>query len=39
MAAEALVGNVLDMIEGKAVSAPLLPLSLVVRRSCGAQKN
>ncbi|NNJ64831.1 MAG: LacI family DNA-binding transcriptional regulator [Xanthomonadales bacterium] len=39
MAAEALVGNVLDMIEGKAVSAPLLPLSLVVRRSCGAKKN
>jgi alanine racemase len=37
-AAEALVGNLLAMIDGESVPSPLLPLSLVVRRSCGGRK-
>ncbi len=38
-AAEVLVGNVLAMIDGEEVSSPLLPLSLVVRRSCGSNEH
>jgi alanine racemase len=38
-AAESLVGNLLAMIDGEEISSPLLPLSLVVRRSCGAPQS
>jgi DNA-binding LacI/PurR family transcriptional regulator len=37
-AAEALVGKLLAMIDGETVQSPLLPLSLVVRESCGGRK-
>jgi DNA-binding LacI/PurR family transcriptional regulator len=37
MAAEALVSNLLQMIEGKKVTSPLLPMSLMVRGSCGGR--
>jgi DNA-binding LacI/PurR family transcriptional regulator len=36
-AAEALVGNLLKMIEGEKVPSSLLPVSLVVRGSCGGR--
>lgn len=38
MAAEVLVSNLLQMIEGKEVKSQLLPMSLVVRGSCGGRK-
>lgn len=37
-AAAALVGNLLDMIDGEEVKSRLLPMSLVVRGSCGGRK-
>jgi len=37
-AAEVLVNNLLQMIEGKEVKSQLLPMSLVVRGSCGGRK-
>lgn len=37
-AAEALVGNLLLMIEGKEVQSRKLPMSLVVRGSCGGRR-
>lgn len=38
-AAKVLVGNLLQMIEGKEVKSQLLPMSLVVRGSCGGRKS
>jgi DNA-binding LacI/PurR family transcriptional regulator len=38
LAAEALIGNLLKMIEGESVTSPLVPISLVVRGSCGARE-
>ena len=38
-AAEVLVSNLLQMIEGKEVKPQLLPMSLVVRGSCGGRKS
>ena len=37
-AAEALVGNLLQMIDGEQVKSRLLPMSLIVRGSCGGRK-
>ena len=39
LAAEALFGNLLKMIEGEPVSSPQVPLSLVVRGSCGGRNS
>ena len=38
LAAEVLVNNLVQMIEGKEVKSELLPMSLVVRGSCGGRK-
>jgi len=38
-AAAALVGNLLSMIEGEDVQSQLLPMSLVVRGSCGGRES
>ena len=37
LAAEALLGNLLKMIKGEEVTSPLVPISLVVRGSCGGR--
>ena len=39
LAAESLLGNLLKMIEGEAVTSPLVPISLVVRGSCGGRPS
>lgn len=39
LAAEALFSNLLKMIEGESVTSPLVPISLVVRGSCGAREG
>lgn len=38
LAAQALLGNLLKMIDGEAVSSPLVPTSMVIRGSCGARE-
>jgi len=38
-ASEAMIDNLLKMIAGEAVSSPLVPISLVVRGSCGGRKS
>jgi DNA-binding LacI/PurR family transcriptional regulator len=39
LAAETLVGNLLKMIEGETVESSLLPMTLVVRGSCGGRSD
>lgn len=39
LAAEALMGNLLKMISGEPVSSKLLPLSMVIRGSCGSRNS
>ena len=39
LAAEALMENLLRMIGGEAVSSPRIPISIVVRGSCGGREN
>ena len=39
LAAEALFSNLLKMIEGESVSSPLVPISMVIRGSCGARDS
>ena len=39
LAAEALMGNLLRMIRGEAVTSPRIPISMVVRGSCGGRES
>jgi DNA-binding LacI/PurR family transcriptional regulator len=39
LAAEALLGNLLKMIAGEDVTSPQIPISMVVRGSCGARES
>ena len=39
LAAETLTDNLLRMIAGEEVTSPLVPISLVVRGSCGGREN
>jgi DNA-binding LacI/PurR family transcriptional regulator len=39
LAAEALLGNLLKMIEGEKATSPLVPISLIVRGSCGGRRS
>mgnify|MGYP001822923615 FL=1 len=39
LAAEALLGNLLKMIEGEKATSPLVPISLIIRGSCGGRRS